>query len=271
MIGWASRDSVLPSGFGAYARIFHPGIRYWWEGPVNRAGSTRTSQQLIRWAGVAELTRSEAHPWMQWGGIAGVQMEEADLGDGTSVGAPEDGRLPQDVLEALLPLLSAATTTPDDITAAVWTGWGELRSVSFFTLSDSGHSTSGTRSGTELGVSAGVTRALDEGPLLQLPGREYLLLSGALTDLADPHWAVEAGLGTGLGDGGVAAPQLLRPADSAWCLATEIDFGFTLLGGPASLVEQVLAKPDLEAMPLDHDGALHWDGDTINPTARDRT
>ncbi|MFD1722915.1 hypothetical protein [Amnibacterium endophyticum] len=270
MTGWASRNSVLPSGFAAYARIFHPGVRYWWEGPVNRPGSTRTSQQSIRWSEVAALTGSKAHPWMQWGGIAGVQMEEADLGDGTSVEAPEDGRMPEDVLEALLPLLSTATATPDDVTAAVWTGWGALRSVSFFTLSDSGRSTSGTRSGAELGVSAEVTRALDEGPLLQLPGREYLLLAGALTDLACPDWTSEAGLGEGSG-GGIAAPQLLWPADSAWCLATEIDFGFTLLGGPVSLVEQVLATPGLEAMPLDHDGALHWGGDTVNPKARDRT
>lgn len=123
MSGWASRDSVLPGGFPAYARIFHPGIRYWWDGPVDRAGSTRVSDRPITWSEVAALTGTVAHPWMQWGTVARWQTEESDLGYGTSVEAPEDGRLPRQVLDALLPLLRHSTTTPDDVTAAVWNGW----------------------------------------------------------------------------------------------------------------------------------------------------
>jgi hypothetical protein len=207
---------------------------------------------------------------MQWGTAARWQTEESDLGDGTSVVAPEDGRLPRDILDALLPLLRSATTTSDDVTAAVWDGWGELNSVSYFDWSEDGHSTSGTRSATDLGVADEITTAADKGQLLHLPGRDYLLFAGPLDDLADPEWTRIAGLGESLRDGGVPAPQLLWPADHAWCLATEIDFGFSLLAGPHSLIEQVLAADGIEAARLEHDGDLSWDGDTINPPAVDR-
>jgi hypothetical protein len=271
MSGWASRDSVLPGGFPAYARIFHPGVRYWWDGPVNRPGSTRLSERPIAWAEVAALTGTIAHPWMQWGTVARQQTEESDLGDGTSVESPEDGRLPRHILDALLPLLRNATSTPEDVTAAVWNGWGELNSVSFFGWSEDGHSTSGTRSATELGVADEITAAVETGQLLHLPGRDYLLFAGPLDDLADPDWTSTAGLGEGLRDGGVPAPQLLWPADHAWCSATEIDFGFTLLAGPEPLIERLLVTDGIEAARLEHDGDLSWDGDTINPPAADRS
>lgn len=269
--GWASRDSVAPGGFPAYARIFHSGVRYWWDGPVNHSGSTRLAERPVTWAEVAELTGAIAHPWMQWGGIARVQMAEADLGDGTSVDPPEDGRLPREVLELLLPLLRAATATPGDVTAAVWEGWGELHSVVRFGPGESsGSMNARTLSGSNLGVTDAVVRALAEGSLLQLPDRNYLLFEGALTDLSDSGWTAAAGLGDGISDQGVAAPQLLWPADHAWYLATEIDVGFTLLAGSAQLVEQVLTANGMEAALLDHDGDLSWDADTRNPRALDR-
>ncbi len=269
--GWASRDAIVPGGFAAYARIFHPGVRYWWDGPANRPGSTRLEDTAITWAQVAALTGTTAHPWMQWGAIARWQTHEGDLNDGTSADPPEDGRLPRDVLEPLLPLLTAATTTPDDITAAVWEGWGALHSVVQFGWFDQPGSTgSRTLTGADLGVAEPVTHALDDGRLLQLPSRNYLLFEGALSDLTDPGWAATAGLGHGMGEEGVAGPQLLWPTDHAWCLATEIDCGFTLLAGSTALIQHALAQEGIEVAVLDHDGDLSWDGDTLNPKAYDR-
>ncbi len=82
--------------------------------------------------------------------------------------------------------------------------------------------------------------------------------------------AETAGPGRGTDEDGVAAPQLLWPADQAWCLATEIDFGFTLLADSAALIQATLSTDGIEALRLDHDGDLSFDGDTAHPPALDR-
>lgn len=265
--GWGSRDSVVPSGFEAYLRVFHPRTRYWWQGPVNTLGSTRVKEETMFWAEVAAVRGTVAHPWMQWGAIAQQQDGEIDLGDGTSVDGGFDGYLPWPTLQLLLPALRAATTTADDVTVGVWEGWGELHDVVQLAFSSDPAFTPQQRtvSAAELGVDPRITDALDQGRLLELPGRRYVLLTGGIDDLAQSDWTVRAGLGSD-----VAAPQLLWPADRAWCLACEIDFDFTLIGGSQQLIERLLAARGIEAALLPTDGDLTWDGDAINPRAPDR-
>jgi hypothetical protein len=60
------------------------------------------------------------------------------------------------------------------------------------------------------------------------------------------------------------SPNRFWPADLAWCVATEIDFDSTLIGGSAQLIEQVLAEPALDAWPVNPDDSLAADGDHIN-------
>jgi hypothetical protein len=61
-------------------------------------------------------------------------------------------------------------------------------------------------------------------PKLSLPGREYYLLEGsideALVTLSDVEWIYRS-------------PNLWWPEDRAWCVATEIDFAWTYIGGSA--------------------------------------
>ena len=47
------------------------------------------------------------------------------------------------------------------------------------------------------------------------------------------------------------SPSILWPSSRAWCLATEIDFYSTLVGGSAELVDALLAHPGLEAWPVE--------------------
>jgi len=46
------------------------------------------------------------------------------------------------------------------------------------------------------------------------------------------------------------SPNLWWPRDHAWCVASEIDFCSTYLGGSRALVERVLADESLEAIPV---------------------
>ena len=94
------------------------------------------------------------------------------------------------------------------------------------------------------------------GPRLRLPNRDYLLFSGPLragAGLGDPRWR--------------QSPNLCWPADRSWCVATEIDFDSTLVGGPVELVHDVLAHPELEAWPVDPGDSLAWDADLVNRDA----
>jgi hypothetical protein len=60
------------------------------------------------------------------------------------------------------------------------------------------------------------------------------------------------------------SPNLLWPADRSWCLATEIDFDSTLIGGPQELIDALLQCPGLEAWPVSPADDLTFDGDLLN-------
>lgn len=60
---------------------------------------------------------------------------------------------------------------------------------------------------------------------VRLPNRDYLLFSGAVEQ------------GAGWQDG----PNLWWPADRAWCVASEIDLDYTLVGGSSELCAELVA------------------------------
>jgi hypothetical protein len=86
--------SVVPAGFPAYLRIFHP-------------------MHGASWTALAESNGKRAHPAMQIGSIGGDELE--GLGD-----------LPPGVAAPLADVLGRQTTTPDRCYFAVWEGWGGL-------------------------------------------------------------------------------------------------------------------------------------------------
>jgi hypothetical protein len=86
-----------------------------------------------------------------------------------------------------------------------------------------------------------------EGPTFHLPGRTYHLFGGAL------HQALLIGYWVTVDWFCTQSPNLLRPADHGWCVATEIDFDSTLVGGSAELVEDLIASRGLEVLAIDPD------------------
>ncbi len=98
-------------------------------------------------------------------------------------------------------------------------------------------------------------------PRLHLPGRNYIILVGPLT--AAPHigfWHTSEWFTP-------KSPNLFWPADQAWCVASEIDFDSTLLGGTTELVDAVIRTPTLDSWPIQPDGSLAAYADQVNPVA----
>jgi hypothetical protein len=96
--------ALVPPVFDAYARVFHPAIRYRGDDDVD-----------VRWADVAAANDTVAHPLMEWGSITGSmdyfgEDNQTPLWDD----APAMGHLPEQVAERLAAVLRGHTTTPDD-------------------------------------------------------------------------------------------------------------------------------------------------------------
>ena len=50
----------------------------------------------------------------------------------------------------------------------------------------------------------------------------------------------------------------------SWCVATDIDSGFTLIGGSAECVNALLASPDLEVLPVSVEDKIDVFSDALN-------
>lgn len=105
--GFRDVRSIVPAGFEAYARVFHP-------------ASARDTP--VRWSTVAEANGRIAHPTMQWPAITGTwQTDQAPLWDNK----PYD-TLPHDIAVVLARVLAPHTATPHRCWFAVWEGYGYL-------------------------------------------------------------------------------------------------------------------------------------------------
>jgi hypothetical protein len=264
--GWGVVGGTVPRGFEAYVRLFHPVPL---DRVLSREPTIEVEHRLASWREIAERFGTTWHPLMQWQSIARHTGEQYDIGDGWRLNDPEQGRLELGSLVTLAQLLGAATTTPDDVVAGIWHGWGELRpEQSGFFVAGTGSAAErhaaekDARSRLVQGVDPDVTRASISGPTVSLPAREYVLLTTSTDELGDPTWPERAGIGARRGWS--LTPNLLWPEDRAWLLASEIDFDSTLIGGSRALIERILATSALEAAEVDADASLAYDADTVN-------
>jgi hypothetical protein len=101
--------SVVPQGFEAYVRIFHPLGRER-EGRVER----------LRWSTVASWTGRVVHPEMQFDRIANLPKKGFPAWDYP----PQEGLLPREDCERLASLLRPHTSTPDACWFCIWEGFG---------------------------------------------------------------------------------------------------------------------------------------------------
>ena len=259
-------SGTVPSGYPAYARIFHPGeaqLLSW------RGSHPVSEEQVLRWSGLAKLRGTTAHPLMQWPALLAGHRNPGYGEPGWQYHEPRQGSLPQEELAAISRVL-AKHSPGTEITAGLWEGYAWIHGGdAVATLELSSWSRGGDQSAADPDLESGpefqppptpavLPFEVRTGPKLELPDRAYFLFAGALSLFEDRLWQVRSGWD---GDG---TPNLLWPTDRSWCLASEIDFDSTIVGGSADLIRDLLACPEIEALPVPADGDLTAFADHIN-------
>ncbi len=154
---------VVPRGFAAYARIFHPASRdrpvgvdwprepythrVWQTFHVEHADAEIVTER-VSWAQAAAALGATMHAGAQWGAISGIDRYADRTGDpldadGWRYQDPEEGGMPAELTAAIARVLAAHTTTPDEGFVALWEGsggllghMGETPSRAFFQIGD---------------------------------------------------------------------------------------------------------------------------------------
>lgn len=223
---------VVPRGFDAYARVFHPA---WRDRPVgaewpresysDRAWDRfhaahpdlETTDEPVTWEAVAAAMGTTMHAGAQWGALTrfdpwGNRENDPRDADGWRYHDPEQGQLPPEDLTFLASTLAAHTTTPDDGIAALWEGHGGL--LGFVGETPRGTAWFGWLDGAPVAHNAMLNRSMkdrfndvfrkpswqdgilsreiSEGPRLQLPNRAYVLFSGGIDEFRNPDWVARA-------------------------------------------------------------------------------
>jgi len=305
---------VVPRGFEAYARVFHPASR---DRPVGRpwpglpyaahrrawddfqADSPQIDDESVTWATTAAAMGTTMHPRAQWHRLVapGVVVENEDGprdAAGWRYNQPLTGDAPAGLVCSLAAVLVRHTTTPDAGFAAVWEGFGGLLghvgvgpSRGFYQITEDGAGADPTlaRHNSMLGSATRdvfnrvfrrptwqegiLSREISEAPRLQLPDRGFVLFHAGVAEFADPDWALAAPWRDLEAERhGFApdahAPGILWPEDRSWVSVTEVDFDSTIVGGTRALIDDLVADERLEALALDADADLTWDGDEVN-------
>jgi hypothetical protein len=159
-------------------------------------------------------TAAPARSWRELAAAAGLDLSDpaaaAEFASfGSGAGQAQIGRLPPLLLAPLVEHLRRGTSTADRCYFAVWEGHGDLV----------------------------VPAALE--PTLELPYRRYHVFSGPI-EAAHTSFSVA--------DFVHLSANLWWPADRAWCVATEIDFAWTYVGGARPIIEALLDDARLDAV-----------------------
>jgi hypothetical protein len=108
--------SLVPAGFEAYVRVFHPAAR-----AIGR------ELKPVRWTEIAAANDRRTHAGMQLTALTGAFDSYTDGQAGVFEAPPEIGSLPFELVEPLTAVLARHTRTPDSCWFAFWNGFGGLR------------------------------------------------------------------------------------------------------------------------------------------------
>jgi hypothetical protein len=204
--------SVLPEGFAAYARLLHP---------ASRAESGRHVR--VTWAELAAQAGVTLH--------ATTRFEELErTAASQAIKPPEVGTLDERALRALVERLAASTATPQSCWLGWWEGYGWMQGPP--ALAEL------LAPGSPVGATERFPPPAPVGPRVEVPGRSLVLYRGDIGDAAAFCRPPAS-----------QSPNLWWPDDHAWCVASEIDFRSTYLGGSRELIDRVRDDEHLEAIP----------------------
>ena len=224
--GWV--PGWVGDGFERYARIFHP------------LGEDADSP---RWSDIARQHGRTVEATTTWSQVTG------EISSGRSYpGEPLFGDLAPVALRPLCQNLAEFTATPQRCWFALWEGWGWLHPGGTGVLS------AGRGFVPPEPEPAPADWQLDQTTAtFTIPGRRYLLFEGSLES------ALEMGGWRTRSWPQPQSPSLFWPHDHAWCVATEVDADFTLVGGSNDLIAAILADTRLESVAIARDAPrLKW-------------
>jgi len=231
--------AIVPPGFVAYARIFHPAMR-------RGAGQV---ERPVTWKEIAEANGRVHHPAMQFGALVGAPALRRGSQPGLWDGLPRTGTLPLDLARILVRMLRGHTRSPDLCWFAAWEGWGDPVFAMLVGSSDP----------SVPPPEIVVIEKPERRPTFKLPGRGYYIARGPLSAALDPVYGVASHY---------QSASIWWPDDRAWCVATEVDFDWTYVGGSTACIAAVLGNPQLEALPARLSDGVDWASDPINPAPR---
>jgi len=262
--------NLLPKGFETYVRVFHP---------MTRSASGEGAGEQVTWADAAADFGTPMGPLVQSFRVLGREdpweTDSVTSPSGLTYERPEVGTIPN--LPVVVRVLADHTSTSTAV-AAIWEGWGGLVS-SGGRFAMAWLAVPGGRFDAVCARVASTVRNVFQrvrsrfayreaqpgtgvlpvdvatGPKLELPGRAYFLARVDLADLCADDWGQRA-IWADRPD--VRSPSILWPDDHAWCLATEIDFDSTLIGGSCAMAAALIAAPGIEVMEIDRRANLMW-------------
>lgn len=233
---------TVPRGYPAYARICHP------------AGNSTYGP--VSWSEVARATGRRAHALMQWHAIAGVGKRLNTANPSWAGAKPRLGDLDHRVLSALCDRLAEHREDEPHCYFCLWEGHGGLEDYGWLERDSREDPNAGAR---KVAIQDRHIFTTDEisRSRLYLPGRDYVMFAGPLRSalrigsfVTEWFWP--------------QSPNLFWPADRTWCVASEIDFDSTLVGGSVRLIDAILHTPELDAWTVTADDSLAYDADEIN-------
>jgi hypothetical protein len=272
---WHDMHAVVPRGFPAYARIFHPVARDrpqdtgTWHGHP-RMDVFPLDEEQVRWSVVAGAFGTKMHPLAQFHRLLGQAPSRQEILDseGWRYSEPLTGNLAPDILAAVAARLCEHTSAPNKGVSAIWEGWGGLTSSLGYAqliFSDDWTRVEDTSdsAAVDSGPGSGLLPAeVVNGETLNLPGRAYYLFNAAPQFYRHAEWVDQAPWHHS--PQFPQSPSILWPADRSWVMVTEIDFDSTVVAGSRELVSALVRDPAIEALPLNEGADLTWDADVPN-------
>lgn len=229
--------SIVPTGFEAYVRIFHPA----WLGAMYPGIE-------MRWSEVAAANGRIVHPEMQFQAIATLAPGRPGVPISWDY-EPRLGLLSAVQARALVDMITPRTTNPNACWLCLWEGYGYSTAISVTAVwFSTEHEPRPSQPPQQPPGTALFGELLKHRKRVSLPGRDYLLFKGSVAEAQ------------GWEDG----PNLWWPEDRAWCVASEIDFPYTYVGGSKALIDDILRHPDLESVPATVEDGVNANSDKIN-------
>jgi hypothetical protein len=239
---------IVPTGFEAYARVFHP-------------ARDPTGTERRRWAEVAAERGRIVHPEMQFEHLAGTANLETEAWDRQ---VPLYGCLPEEECAILAEILTSFTRTSGECWFCVWDGYGFHGGGTSLTVVER-ESPDAVRERERIALERGRREAeqLSKIPVVLVhpdPGgrgsfRSYSLFAGQVRAASRLEF-----------NGSYQSPNLWWPRDREWIVATEIDGYSTYVAGTRGCIDAVLSDPRLESLPTSTDRRFDLGSDQINPS-----